>query len=79
MPRKRSEVEVSEVADAEVSAPAAPTVKRTKVAPGVPVVMRVEISGSRDGVPWPAIGDGMVLPADEAAAYLVVGYVELDK
>lgn len=34
------------------------------------------VSGLRDGVAWPAIGELIALPADEAAAYVLFGYVE---
>ena len=63
--------------EVETAAPASP--KSSKATPVVKVIVRVEVSGSRNGQLWPAIGEVMELPADEAAQYLAAGYVELDK
>ena len=41
------------------------------------VRMLVTISGTRDGVEWPARGDLATLPADEAAAMVAGGLVEV--
>lgn len=43
----------------------------------VEVVMLVTISGLRDGEPWPASGERLALPADEAAIYVANGYAAL--
>lgn len=40
-------------------------------------VVRVAISGLRNGEPWPAIGERMTLPVDEGEGYVLAGYVEL--
>lgn len=41
----------------------------------VSVRVRLGISGLRNGESWPAPGELIVLPEDEAAAYLVAGIV----
>ncbi len=40
------------------------------------VKMRTEISGLRDGIPWPLVGGTIDLPRDEALAMLENGSVE---
>lgn len=35
--------------------------------------MAVHLSGSRDGVDWPAIGEVLIVPADEAASLIASG------
>lgn len=42
----------------------------------VEVVVLVAISGLRNGEPWPAPGEPIVLPEAEAAGYLKFGYVK---
>ena len=42
----------------------------------VRVRMRVAISGTRNGVPWPAAGGVVELPDGEAAALLAAGLAE---
>lgn len=43
------------------------------------VRMRVEVSGTRNGEPWPAKGDIVELPKEEAANLLAIGLaVETD-
>lgn len=37
------------------------------------VIMNANISGTRDGVDWPAIGQPVDLPKDEAVAMLAAG------
>jgi hypothetical protein len=37
------------------------------------VTMRVQMSGTRDGVDWPAPGESISLPDDEAAQLLAQG------
>lgn len=41
----------------------------------VTVIVAIAIGGTRDGEPWPAVGEAITLPADEAADYLRFGYV----
>ncbi len=41
----------------------------------VTVVMAITITGTRNEEPWPAIGEQITLPAEEAAGYLKLGYV----
>jgi len=38
------------------------------------VIMRVAISGTRDGEPWPHAGGEVTLPADEADRFIRAGY-----
>lgn len=40
------------------------------------VVMRVAVSGTRNGVPWPRPGDTVVLPEAEAAALVAAGLAD---
>ena len=40
------------------------------------VVMRVAVSGTRNGVPWPSPGDTVVLPEAEAAALVAAGLAD---
>jgi hypothetical protein len=40
------------------------------------VRMSVSISGSRDGEPWPPVGDEVTLPDEEAASLVAAGYAE---
>jgi len=40
------------------------------------VKMLAEISGTRDGVPWPAVGDVCDVPDIEAAELVAAGYAE---
>ncbi len=42
-------------------------------------VVRVAISGLRNGEPWPSIGERITLPVDEGDGYVLAGYVELVK
>jgi hypothetical protein len=37
----------------------------------------VGIGGLRDGVPWPAVGELIELPSDEAEGYIRAGYVKV--
>jgi hypothetical protein len=37
------------------------------------VVMTIHISGSRDGEDWPVAGEGIDVPADEAASLIANG------
>lgn len=39
------------------------------------VRLLVSLTGTRDGIPWPAIGEVVELPAVEAAQYAALGYV----
>lgn len=39
------------------------------------VIVAIEIGGTRNGEPWPAVGEPITLPAAEAAGYLQFGYV----
>ena len=41
----------------------------------VTVIVAEAIGGTRDGEPWPAVGQPITLPAAEAAGYLQFGYV----
>ena len=55
-----------------------PEVEAEKVEPAageVTVRVAVGISGLRNGEPWPAVGEPITLPADEAASYIQFGYV----
>jgi hypothetical protein len=38
--------------------------------------MRVEMSGTRNGRPWPAVGGAVEVPAEEGAAYCSAGLAE---
>lgn len=38
--------------------------------------MKAAVSGTRDGVSWPAIGEEVDLPTVEAAAYCAMGMAE---
>ncbi|CAH0248390.1 hypothetical protein [Microbacterium sp. Bi128] len=40
------------------------------------VVMLVSLSGLRDGEPWPAAGESIALPVDEAEGYIANGYAK---
>lgn len=40
------------------------------------VVMLVSLSGLRDGVAWPAAGEAIALPVDEAEGYIANGYAK---
>ena len=42
------------------------------------VTMRRQISGTRDGVDWPAPGETIDLPDDEAATLIALGHAEAD-
>ncbi|GAB2702373.1 hypothetical protein BKA24_001686 [Microbacterium marinum] len=44
----------------------------------VEVFVAVTITGTRNGEPWPAVGEPITLPATEAEAYLAAGYVTAD-
>jgi hypothetical protein len=41
------------------------------------VRMLVDISGTRNGQPWPRIGGTIELPDDEAAGYVAAGLAEI--
>ena len=41
----------------------------------VTVIVAIAIGGTRNGEPWPAVGEPITLPAVEAAGYLQFGYV----
>ncbi|MFA8415113.1 hypothetical protein ACEPTV_33245, partial [Burkholderia pseudomallei] len=43
----------------------------------VEVIVVTPISGLRNGEPWPAAGEPIVLPEAEARGYLQFGYVKL--
>jgi hypothetical protein len=43
------------------------------------VIMRHEISGTRNGAHWPAKGSGVDLPDDEAAHLVTIGYAIASK
>lgn len=43
----------------------------------VEVVMLIAVTGTRNGEKWPAIGESIALPADEAAQYIANGYARL--
>jgi len=63
-------------ADAEAAQAAASDVPAAEVLTGETVViLAIGISGLRNGEPWPAVGEPITLPADEAATYLRLGYV----
>lgn len=54
----------------------APEVKAEPIAEGdVTVIVAASIGGTRNGQPWPAVGEPFTLPAAEAAGYLKFGYV----
>jgi len=40
------------------------------------VTMKFQISGTRDGLDWPAPGDTIDVPADEAAALVAQGVAD---
>jgi hypothetical protein len=42
------------------------------------VTMRRQISGTRDGVDWPAPGGTIDVPDDEAATLIQLGHAEAD-
>lgn len=42
------------------------------------VTMRRQISGTRDGVDWPAPGETIDVPDDEAATLIALGHAEAD-
>jgi len=42
------------------------------------VTMRRQISGTRDGVDWPAPGETIDVPDDEAAGLIALGHAEAD-
>ncbi len=42
------------------------------------VTMRRQISGTRDGVDWPAPGGTIDVPEDEAAQLIALGHAEAD-
>jgi hypothetical protein len=67
-------------------APVEPVVAPVALAAEVPAsdpaavgtyIVRVLITGTRNGEPWPAIGESIELPAQEAASYLLSGVVKL--
>ena len=42
------------------------------------VTMRRQISGTRDGADWPAPGETIDLPDDEATTLIALGHAEAD-
>jgi hypothetical protein len=42
------------------------------------VTMRRQISGTRDGVDWPAPGETIEVPDEEAASLIQLGHAEAD-
>jgi hypothetical protein len=64
-------------ADASTQAPDEAEPETVEPAEDVEVIVSAYVSGTRDGEPWPAIGESLTLPADEAEAYLKFGYVRL--
>lgn len=80
-PRKATapEPEPVEPDTAEVTAPdegETPEPEPVDVTPTT-VAMRIAISGTRDGEPWPRVGDTIDLPADEAERLVRLGYADL--
>jgi hypothetical protein len=45
--------------------------------PQIEVVMRIHISGTRNGQEWPPVGERISLPVAEAAEYVQCGYAYL--
>ena len=43
------------------------------------VIVRFRTSGTRNGEPWPAVGESWTLPDGEAADYILSGFVVLDE
>lgn len=43
----------------------------------VDVIVRVQVSGARNGADWPSPGSKWVLPRDEAEGYAAVGLVDI--
>lgn len=41
------------------------------------IVMKIAITGTRNGEPWPAVGGEISLPAEEAERYVQLGYAHL--
>lgn len=78
MPRKATapEPEVVNPDPSEVASPDEGQVTEVDVTP-VAVVMKLSITGTRDGEPWPPIGGTVELPADEADRFVRLGYAEL--
>ncbi|KAA9110179.1 hypothetical protein [Microbacterium rhizomatis] len=71
------EAEAKAAAEASAASDAAAAEVEAVEPEGVTVVMVIGISGLRDGEPWPAPGESIVLPADEAALYIANGYAKL--
>lgn len=75
----------AEVEGAAVGEDGVPVLAEVKSAPAEPeaedgdVIATVihQISGLRNGEPWPAAGEPITLPAAEAAQYAAAGYVRL--
>lgn len=42
------------------------------------ITMRRQISGTRDGVDWPAPGETIDVPDEEAASLIALGHAEAD-
>lgn len=62
-------------ADSAVAAPA-PEPEAPAEPATLDVVMLVSLSGLRDGVAWPAAGEAIALPVDEAEGYIANGYAK---
>lgn len=63
-----------EQAEPEQPEPAEPEPDAAEPAGEVTVIVKVAITGTRNGEPWPAVGEPFVLPAAEAEQYILLGY-----
>jgi hypothetical protein len=50
----------------------------TKADDTADVYMKITISGTRDGEPWPAAGEKATLPAAEAAELVAAGHASVE-
>jgi cell division septation protein DedD len=66
----------AEQAPAEQAPAPAPEPEAAAEPATLDVVMLVSLSGLRDGVAWPAAGEAIALPVDEAEGYIANGYAK---
>lgn len=62
--------------EAESTEPEAPEAAAVVLEGEVEVIVALNITGLRNGEPWPAVGERITLPADEVATYLRTGIVK---